>query len=117
MADVWFRQFLPDLSKLAVAQPRVQQSVEDITAILQVGGWVGGGSVRWRLRSWRSRQQAQRAPCLCRCPRPPRPRSSPLPGVAPQDAERLSRARQAQRDEFDNELMEDAELEDALDDQ
>ncbi|PSC72848.1 sulfur stress regulator [Micractinium conductrix] len=68
MADVWFRQFLPDLSKLAVAQPRVQQSVEDITAILQ-------------------------------------------------DAERLSRARQAQRDEFDNELMEDAELEDALDDQ
>ena len=35
MADPWFRQFLPDLSKLAVAQPREQQGVAEITRILQ----------------------------------------------------------------------------------
>jgi serine/threonine-protein kinase SRK2 len=35
MADPWFRQFLPDLSKLAVAQAREQQSVAEITRILQ----------------------------------------------------------------------------------
>ncbi|KAL4432868.1 hypothetical protein ABPG77_008194 [Micractinium sp. CCAP 211/92] len=65
MVDAWFRQFLPDLSKLAVAQPREQQSVAEITAILQ-------------------------------------------------DAERLSQERQ-QRDDFDAELMDDAELDDVLD--
>ncbi len=35
--DPWFRQFLPDLSKLAVAQAREQQGVAEITRILQVG--------------------------------------------------------------------------------
>lgn len=65
MVDAWFRQFLPDLSKLAVAQPREQQSVAEITAILQ-------------------------------------------------DADRLSQQRQ-QRDDFDSELMDDAELDDVLD--
>jgi hypothetical protein len=42
MGDPWFKQFLPDLSKLAVAQPREQQGVAEITRIVQVGGWVGG---------------------------------------------------------------------------
>ena len=41
MGDPWFKQFLPDLSKLAVAQPREQQGVAEITRIVQVGGWVG----------------------------------------------------------------------------
>jgi serine/threonine protein kinase len=41
MADPWFTQFLPDLSKLAVAQPREQQSVEEITRILAVGRGTG----------------------------------------------------------------------------
>ena len=49
--DPWFRQFLPDLSKLAVAQAREQQSVAEITRILQVGAGCGGrrslGAVDW----------------------------------------------------------------------
>ena len=36
MGDPWFKQFLPDLSKLAVAQPREQQGVAEITRIVQV---------------------------------------------------------------------------------
>lgn len=66
MVDVWFRQFLPDLSKLAVAQPREQQGVDEITLILA-------------------------------------------------DADRLSQQREALGDDFDSELMDDAELDDVLD--
>ena len=48
MADPWFRQFLPDLSRLAVTAPKDTQSVEEVACILQVGwrargGWVGEG--------------------------------------------------------------------------
>ena len=46
MAEPWFRQFLPDLSKLNVSQPREQQSVQEITRILQVRSRCDG--VAWR---------------------------------------------------------------------
>lgn len=50
--DPWFRQFLPDLSKLNLAPPKETQDESEIKAILQVGregyewGRVGGG-VGW----------------------------------------------------------------------
>lgn len=67
MGDPWFRQFLPDLSKLAVAQPREQQSVAEITSILQVGGWEGPG-VPW-LQEWRGRDPltGNAAVGACKC--------------------------------------------------
>lgn len=61
--DPWFRQFLPDLSKLAVAQAREQQSVAEITRILQVGaGPAGGGALGQSIGLLSAERVQQRLP-------------------------------------------------------
>jgi hypothetical protein len=130
MGDPWFKQFLPDLSKLAVAQPREQQGVAEITRIVQVCVCAPDGRGRWAgwvalvdRGAFPGGAAALRGGCsscmaiLCfsnhlyTLP----PAAALLPrctcSSTPQEAHRLSQLRQQMPDEFAGEVIEEEEEE------